>query len=62
MDKLGGYAGNILVVDLSTGTISKVPLSEELVQKFLGGAGINARLAYDYIKPRTKPFSPEKMP
>ena len=59
MDKLGGYAGNILVVDLSTGTISKVPLSEELVQKFLGGAGINARLAYDRIKPRAEPFSPE---
>jgi len=57
--KLGGYAGNILMVDLSTGTISKMPLSEGLLRKFLGGAGINARLAYDCIKPGTKPFSPE---
>jgi len=59
MGKLGGYAGNILIVDLSTGSISQLPLSGELVTKFLGGAGINARLAYDNIPPRAQPFSPE---
>ncbi|MBU1052340.1 MAG: hypothetical protein KKC46_00740, partial [Proteobacteria bacterium] len=59
MDKMNAYAGNILKVDLSTGSISKIPLNEELIYKFLGGAGINARLAYDYIEPNVEPLSPE---
>lgn len=59
MDRLGGYAGNILLVDLSKRTISKMPLTEELAMKFLGGAGINARLLYDFGQSGVEPFSPE---
>jgi len=57
MEKLGGYSGGILEVDLSTGSITKVPLAPDLITKFLGGAGINARLAYDNIEPCVGPFS-----
>ncbi len=59
MDKLRGYAGTILRVDLTARSITKIPLPPELATNFLGGAGINARLAYDYVKPHTSPFSPE---
>lgn len=59
MEKMKGYAGSILKVDLSSGSINKIPLTEELIAKFLGGAGINARLAYDAIAPGTEPFSPQ---
>jgi len=58
MDKLGGYAGNILKVDLTTGSITSTPLSPELAAKYLGGAGINAWLAYDCIQPHTSAVSP----
>ncbi|MFC1944398.1 aldehyde ferredoxin oxidoreductase family protein [Chloroflexota bacterium] len=59
MEKLGSYAGNILEVDLSTRSITRMPLPQELVTKFLGGAGLNAWLAYKYIEPHTPPFSPQ---
>jgi aldehyde:ferredoxin oxidoreductase len=61
MDKLGGYAGTILEIDLSTRRINKVPLTKELITTFLGGAGINARLAYDRIAPHSAPLSPENV-
>jgi len=59
MDKLRGYAGNILKVNLTSRSISRIPLTPELATEFIGGAGINARLAYDYIDPNITPFSPE---
>ncbi|MFC1944455.1 aldehyde ferredoxin oxidoreductase N-terminal domain-containing protein [Chloroflexota bacterium] len=59
MDKLGGYADDILKVDLSARSITGIPLPPELVTKFLGGAGLNARLTYDSIEPRTQPLSPQ---
>lgn len=59
MNKINGYAGMILKIDLTTESISKIPLTEELITKFLGGAGINARLAYDHIEPDAEPLSPQ---
>jgi len=56
---LGGYAGNILEIDLTTRSVKESPLSPDLAARFIGGAGINAWLAYNYIKPHTPPFSPE---
>jgi aldehyde:ferredoxin oxidoreductase len=57
--EIPGYAGNILYVDLTSGQIRKEPLDPELVRAFIGGAGINQRLAYDLIPPHADPFSPE---
>lgn len=54
-----GYAGNILYVDLTTGEIRKEPLDLELAKRFVGGWGINFKLAYDLMKPGTDPFSPD---
>jgi len=53
-----GYAGKILFINLSTGEIRKDPLDLADARKFLGGLGINNRLAYDLIKPGLDPLSP----
>ncbi|MBI4286047.1 MAG: hypothetical protein HY670_09170 [Chloroflexi bacterium] len=53
-----GYAGCILYVDLTTGKITKEPLAAELVEKFIGGEGINTSLACDLIPKGTDPLSP----
>lgn len=54
-----GYAGNILFVDLSDGKIRKEPLDPELARAFIGGGGINQKLAYNLIPPKADPLSPE---
>jgi len=56
--KLGGYAGNILHVNLTHGTVRKQPLDEEIAREWIGGAGINNRLALDLIRPDVDPLSP----
>jgi aldehyde:ferredoxin oxidoreductase len=57
--KLGGYAGKILHVDLFEEKIEKVDLELEFARKYVGGALMGCRLAYDIIKPKLDPFSPE---
>ncbi|MBW1836032.1 MAG: hypothetical protein JRI99_03565 [Deltaproteobacteria bacterium] len=58
MNKLGGYAGNILYVDLGTGHVAKKPMEMDLMKNLLGGSGINAKLTYETVKPFTDPLSP----
>ena len=55
------YAGKILFVDLSTRSIKTEELKEELVGSYLGGLGINAKLAYDLIEPGSDPLGPENV-
>ena len=57
--EIPGYAGSILYVDLTSGQISKEALDPELARAFLGGHGINCKLAYDLIPPNVDPLSPE---
>lgn len=54
-----GYAGNILYIDLASGKIRKEPLDIEVARKFLGGVGVNYRLACELIKPEIGPLSPD---
>ena len=56
-----GYAGQILYVDLSSGEVSKEPLDLDLARSFIGGFGVNHRLAYDLIKPGVGALSPENV-
>jgi len=57
--QLGGYAGSILHVDLTSGTAVKEPLDPEMAKTFIGGWGITNKLAYDLIPPDAEPLSPE---
>lgn len=57
--KYYGYAGTILYVDLTNNAVRKEPLDLEIAKSFIGGMGINSKLAYDLIKPGIDPLSPE---
>ena len=57
----GGYAGKLLFVDLTRGTVEEKGLSEELAQNFIGGYGIGARILYDMMKPGAHPLGPDNV-
>jgi aldehyde:ferredoxin oxidoreductase len=54
----GGYAGRLLYVDLTSKKIEKMPLPWDLVEKYVGGAGLASKLLFDMIKPGTDALSP----
>ena len=54
-----GYAGYVLYVDLSDGTIRNEPLDPDLANIYIGGWGFTLKLANDLIFPDTDVFSPE---
>jgi len=53
-----GYAGKILRVDLSSGSITYVP-TVNYADRFLGGRGIAAKIYWDEVSPNVKAFDPE---
>ena len=55
----GGYAGRILYVDLTDGSIEKRPLDRDFALRYVGGRGISSRILYDELKPGIDPFSPD---
>jgi aldehyde:ferredoxin oxidoreductase len=54
----GGYAGRLMVVDLTRGTASVEAYPGDFALDFLGGFGVNNRLFYAYSRPGTDPLSP----
>jgi len=56
-----GVGGQILWVDLTKGKIEKKPVDEELVQKYLLGAGFLSRVLFDMIPVGIDPFSPKNV-
>ncbi|MBW2201570.1 MAG: aldehyde ferredoxin oxidoreductase family protein [Deltaproteobacteria bacterium] len=56
-----GYAGRILVIDLSSENIKKVPLEEEVARKYLGGLGMNTKLLFDHTKADIDPLGPDNV-
>ena len=55
---MGGWAGKILEIDLSTGAIVSRPLDVQMARLFVGGRGLGARLLWDWVGPEVDPFSP----
>ena len=55
----GGYFGRALVVDASTGTSDVLPLPDELLRAYIGGAGLGAWLMYHLGPPGADPLAPE---
>ncbi len=45
-----GYAGRILYIDLSTGSIDKQPLDDTFARSFIGGLGFGAKIFLDLIR------------
>ena len=51
----------IAYVNLSTGTVSKKPISRKIRELYLGGRGLNMYLLYNHLKPNVDPLSPENL-
>lgn len=56
-----GYAGKLLFVDLSTGTITIETPAESFYRAYIGGTGIGARILMERSKPGVDPLSPHNM-
>jgi aldehyde:ferredoxin oxidoreductase len=52
-----GWRGQLLRVNLNSGAIRKEPLEENLVQAYLGGRGLGARLHAREVSASTEPLS-----
>jgi len=51
VDKLYGYAGRIINVDLSLQQIEYEPLREETLTQYIGGAGLGTKYLYEQVDP-----------
>ncbi len=51
------YTGMLLEIDLSTGTISTSTIDDNVQRKFIGGAGLAAKLFLDRVSPDIDPLS-----
>ena len=49
MNKLYGYAGKLLRVDLTNEQITEEKLDEETARKYVGGTGIGAKYLYEEV-------------
>ncbi len=58
---VGGYAGKILEVNLSTGRVRKKPIEIGLAREYIGGRGLMNRLLWDMMEPGTPPFSEKNL-
>ena len=54
----GGYFGQALVVYASAGTAHTLPLPDELLRAYIGGAGLGAWLMHRLAPPGADPLSP----
>jgi len=58
-EKLFGYAGKILRVNLMDEKIIEEKLDHDVARSFLGGRGLGSKILFDELKSSVDPFSPE---
>ena len=56
-EKTGGWTGQILIIDLTRRTTEIIP-TKPFSERFVGGLGIAAKIAWDEIKPDIGAFDP----
>jgi aldehyde:ferredoxin oxidoreductase len=61
MIMLNGFAGKILIVNLTTGTIKEESPSENIYRDFIGGTGLGVRILYERMKPKSDPLGPNNI-
>jgi aldehyde:ferredoxin oxidoreductase len=54
----GGYFGNALLVDLSTGAGRSEPIEEQVLRSYVGGAGLGTWLMHSYCPAGVEPLDP----
>lgn len=57
----GGYAGQVLYVNLTDGSMQKKSLQRDFALKYIGGRGFSSRILGDELNAGTDPFSPENI-
>src|ERR1700759_4396505 len=55
----GGYFGQALLVDLSTGSGTAAPIEERVPRSYIGGAGLGTWLMHKYCPAGIDPLDPE---
>ena len=58
---VNGYTGKILLVDLTSGTISKEQFPEDIYRNYIGGIGLGAKILYDHMKAHVDPLGAENV-
>jgi aldehyde:ferredoxin oxidoreductase len=58
---MGTNRGQILDIDLSSGTSKITKIKEDVQRKFIGGAGLAAKLFFDRVPPDADPLSPKNV-
>ncbi|HQN01525.1 MAG TPA: aldehyde ferredoxin oxidoreductase N-terminal domain-containing protein, partial [Candidatus Hydrogenedentes bacterium] len=64
MSAKSGYFRKYLHCDLTAGTCERLPLSEEIIAKYIGGRGFGAKLVWDNLKAhnfKIDPLGPENL-
>ncbi len=56
-----GIWGKLLDIDLTSGKKKDFPIPDGLMEKYLGGRGLGARLLFDLLPPGTDPLSAENI-
>ena len=56
-----GICGKLLEVDLTSGKTKDFSVPEGMMEKYLGGRGLGARLLFDLLPAGTDPLSPENL-
>jgi aldehyde:ferredoxin oxidoreductase len=54
---MGTYTGKILDIDLSSSTFKTTKIKDDVIRKFIGGAGLAAKLFFDRVPPNIDPLS-----
>src|ERR671932_839426 len=55
----GGYFGRALIVDVTDGGTETLPLPDDVLRAYIGGAGLGAWLMHELAPPGVDPLSPE---
>ncbi len=55
---VNSYAGKVLRIDLSNGSISTHEFGSEWTGLFIGGRGVASKILYDEVPPEIEPFDP----
>jgi len=57
----GGYAGKMLYVNLTDGSIQSRPLDRSFALNYIGGRGFSSRILLDEVKPGIDPYCPDNV-
>ena len=58
MERVNGYHGQYLSIDVSNGTAESLQIAPETLKTYIGGSGLGTRLLLDHRSWEADPLSP----